>query len=296
MRIAVLADIHGNVPALEAVVADVRECRVDEVLVGGDLVGRGPQGRAVVERVRELGWRSVRGNHEEYLLAFRRREVPPEWLELDEWAAARWMAQEIGSETERWIGQLPFSMTSVVAPEIEVVHGSPRSTQEGIGPWTDDRRLGEMVNGVRGRLLLCGHTHRPMVRPLPPRTVVNVGSVGLSFDGDRRGCWALCERDTEAESWRVELRRVDWDLDALRLVYESSGFGQAAGVTGELLWLEHEQARPWLVPFLGWCQALGRSPHTNHLTDFSAFYRPGESLRVFHQRVGELAAVRDPVV
>ncbi len=71
-KIAVLADIHGNLPALEAVLADIDAQRPDEVLVGGDLVGRGPQGSAVVRCIRERGWRAVRGNHEDYLLGFRR--------------------------------------------------------------------------------------------------------------------------------------------------------------------------------------------------------------------------------
>ena len=75
MRIAVLADIHSNLRALDAVVDDIATRGVDEVVVGGDIVGRGPQGAAVVDRVRELGWPSVRGNHEDYLVAFSREEL-----------------------------------------------------------------------------------------------------------------------------------------------------------------------------------------------------------------------------
>lgn len=83
-RIAIIADIHANVPALEAVLADIETVGVDEVLVNGDLVGRGPSGSAVVDRIRELGWRSTRGNHEDYHLQFRREEVPEEWLTAEE--------------------------------------------------------------------------------------------------------------------------------------------------------------------------------------------------------------------
>ena len=74
--IAILADVHGNVPALEAVLADLERHPVDEVLVGGDLVGRGPQGRRAVAMIRATGWPCVRGNHEDYLLGFRHRRVP----------------------------------------------------------------------------------------------------------------------------------------------------------------------------------------------------------------------------
>jgi predicted phosphodiesterase len=286
VRIAVLADIHGNVPAFEAVIADIHSVGVDEVLVGGDLVGRGPEGRRVIERVRQLGWRSIVGNHEEYLLAFRRGEVPPEWLELEEWAASRWMAAELDTASVEWIAALPFSLQAERDPAVEVVHGSPRSTQEGIGPWLDAHQLERMVAGLSSRVLCCGHTHRAMIRPAGERLVVNVGSVGLPFDGDRRAAWALLE-PTEA-GWRATVRRVDWDLAELARVYETSGFRVAGGVTAELLWLEHQQARPWLVPFLSWCQASGRNPRLTELDAFRNFYHPGESLREFHRRLSEL--------
>jgi hypothetical protein len=81
---------------------------------------------------------------------------------------------------------------------------------------------------------------------------------------------------------------VDWDLAELARVYETSGFRVAGGVTAELLWLEHQQARPWLVPFLSWCQASGRNPRLTELDAFRNFYHPGESLREFHRRLSEL--------
>jgi hypothetical protein len=86
-RIAILADIHGNTPAFDAVAADIDAVAPDEVIVAGDLVGRGPQGNAVVERVIARGWRSVRGNHEDYLINFRRNRVDPTWLISEDWSA-----------------------------------------------------------------------------------------------------------------------------------------------------------------------------------------------------------------
>lgn len=290
VRIAVFADVHGNLPAFEAVVGAIASAEVDEVLVGGDLVGRGPSGRRVVERVRELGWPTLRGNHEEYLLAFRRAEVPPSWFEDEAWAASRWMAAELDEPSTSWIADLPFGLTSALDPLVEVVHGSPRSTQEGIGPWLDDRGLAEMVR-KRDGVLLCGHTHRPMLRQLGACSVVNVGSVGLSFDGDRRACWALLEREHAHDPWRTQLHRVEWDLEVQRHAYRATGFAREGGVTAELLWLEHETARPWLVPFLSWCEARGLAPRPDRLDAFRDFYAPGESMRTFHDR---LAALRTP--
>ena len=127
--IAVLADVHGNMPAWEAAVHDVLRQSPDEVLLAGDLVGRGPQGAAVVQMAGRLGWRGVRGNHEDYLLAFRRGAVPDHWLQDPEWAAARWMAEELGAVGERVVTCLPFDLVARTAPEMRVVHGSPSSNQ-----------------------------------------------------------------------------------------------------------------------------------------------------------------------
>ena len=175
--------------------------------MGGDLVGRGPQGTAVVRRIAELGWRTIRGNHEEYLLEFRAGDVPAEWLHaggvvggaLDGGGARR-------ARRRRWIDALPFSLTSGAAPGLRLVHGTPSSTREGIGPWTSDRRLGEHSSKVEEELLVCAHTHRPLQREVDGGLVVNVGSVGLPFNRDHRAQYAIFHRTTTA-AWRVELRR-----------------------------------------------------------------------------------------
>ncbi len=294
-RIAVLSDIHGNVPALEAVIEDLAGRAVDEVLVGGDLVGRGPQGTAVVRRIAELGWRTIRGNHEEYLLEFRAGDVPAEWLHAAEWSAARWMAAELGADEARWIEALPFSLTSRLAPGLRLVHGTPSSTREGIGPWTSDRRIGEHWSRVDEDLLVCAHTHRPLRREVEGGLVVNVGSVGLPFNRDRRAQYAILEigeggaAPGDARGWRVEMRAVPYDLDRILRIYDETGFLAAGGVTARLLRMELEHAAPLLVPFLEWCKACGEAPDEDRLVRFAEAHTPGEPLGPFFER---LAAAR----
>ena len=171
-RIAVLADIHGNLPALEAVIEDVTSRQPDEILVGGDLVGRGPCGKKVVRRITEMGWRSVRGNHEDYLLAFRHQRVKSRWLSAPEWSAARWMAAELDDDAAHTIGSLPLSLRSDLAPELRLVHGTPRSNGEGIGPWTSREQVEAHLAAVHEPVLVCGHTHRPLECRLPTGLVV----------------------------------------------------------------------------------------------------------------------------
>lgn len=286
-KIAVISDIHGNVPALEAVIEDLARVEPDEVLVGGDLVGRGPQGTEVVRRIAELGWRTIRGNHEEYLLEFRRGEVPSSWLHAEEWSAARWMASELEEEEAGWIGALPFSLASEIAPGLRLVHGTPRSTREGIGPWLSDRRLGEHLAEVDEPLLVCAHTHRPLHREVDGGLVVNVGSVGLPFNGDRRAQYALFEpgEPGTGDGWRVELRQVPYDRERTLRIYEESGFLTHGGVTARLLCMELEHAAPVLVPFLKWAEWLGTAPAEAEIDAFLEFYSPGEPLGPFFERL-----------
>ncbi len=276
MRLAILSDIHGNVPALEAVHRDLLAQGVDEVLVAGDLVGRGPEGGAVVDYVRQQGWPALKGNHEDYLLSFRRRQVPQEWWTLDEWAAARWLAGQLDDQDEAFIDALPFSLER---PGLEVVHGTPASNRQGIGPWTDDATLRRHVAGLDASTLVCAHTHRPLIKIVDGTQIVNVGSVGLPFNRDWRAQYGLFTR--RADTWHVELRRVSYDRDRFLAIYHSSGFLEAGGITARLLRMEVEHATPILVPFLSWTEAGGIAKDVDALDEFLRVFEPGQSLRLF---------------
>ncbi len=287
-KIAVLADIHGNMPALRAVIADLERQAPDEVLVAGDLVGRGPEGSLVVETIRALGWPCVRGNHEDYLLGFVRREVPDSWWREDEWAASRWMAAELTPTAVEYISALPDELRPTTAPGLLLVHGSPCSNQDGLGPWTSDQQLSRHLDSIDENVLVCGHTHRPMIRELRNGRVVNVGAVGLPFNRDRRAQYGLFH--TDGESWRTELRAVEYDTGELLQVYEATGFRAQGGVTAELIRLEVEQAVPYLVPFLKWSRLVGAAPDLSRVPEFLEFYDPGEPLNDFFQRLSALRA------
>lgn len=275
-RVAVLADIHGNVPALDAVVADIALQDVDEVLVAGDLVGRGPQGSAVVQRVRRLGWRCIQGNHEDFLLTLRNgsprvdRETP---LDL---TCHQWMAAELTDEDAAFLRALPLTMASSVAPDVRIVHGSPTSFHEGLGPWTPEDVLRRHLAAMDETVLVGAHTHRPMVRAMEDGCVVNTGAVGLPFDGDWHARYAILGRDDG--HWDVEHRRVPWDRARFLEIYESSGFLESGGLSAELLRMEVMTARSHLVPFLVWAKETGRPEDRDSLRSFAARFDPVRGL------------------
>jgi len=280
-RLAILADIHGNLPALEAVLDDIAHRGVDEILVGGDLVGRGPEGSAVVRRVRELGLPTIGGNHEDYLLSFRRREVPEEWWRSEEWAASRWMAAELADDVVDYISALPFSLTR---PDLHLVHGTPHSNRQGIGSWTSPEELREHLTGVDEPVLVCAHTHRALLRELEEGLIINTGSVGMPFNRDHRAQYALLTRGGRF-GWRAELRQVAYPLDHIFEIYEASGFLAAGGVTANLLRLELEHATAILVPFLEWVQVHRVEPSASQVELFFQEFDPGAPLQEFFERL-----------
>lgn len=277
-RIAILADIHANLPAFEAVISDIERESPDEIIIAGDLVGRGPQGSAVVERVQQLGWPSVRGNHEDYLINFYHGRIPDEWKETEEWAASRWMANELSAEHITYIESLPFSMQSALVPDLHIYHGTPASNQEGLGTWTSSDRLEEIAGEISGTAFATAHTHRPLLEEVGGVTFVNVGSVGLPFNGDWRAQYAILTHDATRGSWEVEFRQIEWDRDAFLETYETSGFLDEGKITSTLLRREVLTARPHLVPFMKWANYLERIPCLDELPDFLDFYDPDLSM------------------
>ena len=270
MRIAVIADLHANLPALEATIRDIGAQGVDKVVVAGDLVGRGPHGTAVVETVRDLGWPCVRGNHEGYLLAFVHRRVPEDWWRTEEWAASRWMQAELTDDVVEFLDTLPTWLNVGGPGGLHIVHGSPVSNREGLGPWTSDDVLHEHLAPLTEPVLVRAHTHRPMRREIGDSIVVNVGSVGLPFNGDWRAQYSIFQ--AQGSGWDVELRQVEWDRPALLRAYKETGFLVNGGITAALLAREVKQARPFLVPFLRWCTARDVVPTTESAGGFLESY------------------------
>jgi putative phosphoesterase len=204
MRVAVLCDVHGNLHALDAVLAEVQKERVDAVVLGGD-VAAGPLPSETMERLTALGadalW--VRGNAD--------RE-PGEWV-----------AELLGSERLRFLRELPDTQRLEVdglGPTL-FCHGSPRSDEEILTAVTSESRLRAILEGVTERVVVCGHTHHQFDRVVDGTRVVNAGSVGMAYEGRPGAYWALLGPD-------VELRRTEFDFDAAAEAMRASGYPDGA--------------------------------------------------------------------
>lgn len=218
MRIAVVSDIHANLTALEAVVADLRITSPDLVVHGGDLVGGGPRPADVIDRVRDLSWPGVYGNSDEMLWKPQRvRDVLQapvlhrvrDLLLTHSIPAIR---SAIGAGRLAWLSALPLRW---VVGEVGVVHSAPHD------PWLNtaqlsDEAMVEVFGALRLPRVVYGHTHQPFIRELQAFTLVNSGAVSQSFDGDTRAAYALLDGPN------VSIRRVFYDVEAeVRLLRQS---------------------------------------------------------------------------
>lgn len=216
MRVAALYDIHGNLPALEAVLADVRAAGVERIVIGGDVIpGPLPKETLAALRGLEIPVLCLAGNGErEVLAAKEEREsgaLPAAVREV-----LRWSAGELDAEAERWIASWPQTRRLEIAGLGEVLfcHAAPRSDTQIITRRTPESRLAPLFaglgTGVGVSTVVCGHTHMPfdrMIGTVRTVRVVNAGSVGMPF-GEPGADWLLLGPGIEPRRTRYDLARA----------------------------------------------------------------------------------------
>ncbi|MFN2567114.1 MAG: metallophosphoesterase [Gemmatimonadaceae bacterium] len=206
VRVAAIYDIHGNLPALEAVLEDIRRAGVDRVVVGGDVVP-GPMPRETLACLLDLDFpvEFIQGNGDRVVLAqlagTESSEVPEQFRPV-----VRWVAQQLHPDDERLLAGWPKTLRVEISGLGEVLfcHATPRNDTEIFTRLTPEDRLSAVFRGLDVPLVVCGHTHMQFDRTIGNVRVVNAGSVGMPF-GEPRAYWLLLGPD-------VELRRVAYDL------------------------------------------------------------------------------------
>jgi diadenosine tetraphosphatase ApaH/serine/threonine PP2A family protein phosphatase len=202
MATGLLYDLHGNLPALEAVLRDARETPVTRWVLGGDYASFGAWPAEVIERLDELQdatW--IRGNWDRWQGGDRADMLPGEGLQ----GALATAVEELGPDVVARLAALPGSHRD---GDTLFCHAAPDSDMDSFLPERSDHD-DELLEGVDARRVVFGHTHLPVDRVEHGIQLVNPGSVGLPFDGDTRASWAVLHDDG-----RVERRRVAYDIEA----------------------------------------------------------------------------------
>jgi predicted phosphodiesterase len=208
VRVAAIGDIHGNLPALDAVLAEIDRDRVDEIVVLGDTVS-GPWPAEVFDLLEERGAQHVCGNADREVLERSDRYGP-----LAAWSAERLGARRLAS-VRRW--PLTHGLTVDGLGVVLACHSTPESNEPIYTRITPDAELDGILSAVDAQALVCGHTHMQFDRTLPSGLrVVNAGSVGMPYERVAAAYWALLGPD-------VELRRTAYDVEGAVAAIEVLG-------------------------------------------------------------------------
>ena len=233
MRVAALYDIHGNLPALDAVLDAVRNADVDEVVVGGDVVP-GPMPRETLRRLLDFDrpMHFILGNGELAILA---QMTAPTDEAVTYWGTPsgppppesvrdvyRWTARKLEPDFQSVLASWPKTVRLEIdgLGKVLFCHGTPRSETEIFTRSTPDERLEPLFEGLDASVVVCGHTHMQFDRRIGRTRVVNAGSTGMPF-GAPSACWAVLGPD-------VELRRTSYDLAQAAERIRATSYPQAA--------------------------------------------------------------------
>ena len=208
MKVAALYDIHGNLFALEAVLREVRDARVDLVVVGGDVLpGPMPRETLACLMALEIPVRFIHGNGDRVVAAHLAggdiSEVPEAFCEV-----IHWTAQQLDAKQRRAIAQWPptYELDIAGLGHTLFCHATPRDDTECFTRVTAEDRLTPVFGTVNASVVVCGHTHMQFERTITGRLVVNAGSVGMPFAAPRGAYWLLLKSG-------IQLRRTDYDFD-----------------------------------------------------------------------------------
>ena len=232
LRIALFSDIHGNLAALDAVLADIDARGVDERYCLGDLVGYGPDPAGVVDRIRGLDIPTVLGNYDDGVGA-RRGECGCYYAttqaRADGAASYAFTAAAIDDERAAWLAALPRELRlEKGALRVLLTHGSPRRMNEYLLPDRTDQFLARLADAADADVVCVGHVHIAYHRTLrgsDGRTVhyISTGSVGKPKDGDSRACWVELTLDGAAGTVDTRFHRVGYDVDATADAMRAAG-------------------------------------------------------------------------
>ncbi|MEX1020261.1 MAG: metallophosphoesterase [Litorilinea sp.] len=289
MRIAVLADIHGNLPALQAVVAELERLQPDYVILNGDLINAVPFSPEVIDLVRSQDWAVVRGNHEFYYLDLGTERAGAGFEDPTRWGQLHWLAARISTKQGAYLAMLPDERLICLpgTRPMRVAHGVPGRNRVGFFTHQPAASIAAEVANIREETVISAHTHVQVDRQVcvhgdadedvfadPHSTeehaaaartwhVINPGSVGLPLNGDTRAQFAILESVDPQQvvgGWQVTHQQVDYDRRPALAAFAEREMLQAGGAISHLFYWELVTGEPEIVNFFQWARHAGHDP------------------------------------
>jgi putative phosphoesterase len=225
-RIAVITDIHGNLPALEASLAAIDATGVKEIYCGGDLVGYGPHPNEVCALIQERRIPTIYGNYD-YAIARDLEDCGCAYVTQHDRALGRqsvaWTLGHTDQASKDFMRGLPFDLRVPLGDQdIHLVHGSPRKVNEYLFEDKPARLYERLAGAEAAQVLVFGHTHKPWIHSYGGVLFVNCGSVGKPKDGDPRAAFAILEADAHGPV-SASIERVPYDAEAVAREVAAAG-------------------------------------------------------------------------
>ncbi len=222
MKLALISDIHANLPALEAVLAHARAQGVKKIWCLGDLVQFNAFPDEVVKTIRNVSSKAIHGNIDLMVLSMKRDLKKTPYKELpEEETPFAWSYLQLSKKNRKYLKKLPEKLeVTLKGYRFLLVHGSPMANDDPIYIDTPDERLVELAANTSADCILCGHTHKPFIREVNGVQFINPGSVGRPIDHDPRASYAII--NVKNSSITVEFFRVEYNIDiAVTAILES---------------------------------------------------------------------------
>jgi predicted phosphodiesterase len=282
MRLAFLADIHGNLPALEAVISDLRTQMPDQVFLAGDMVNRCPWNNEVMDLLADLAWPAIVGNHDLVVGRLHTSHNTPPFTDRQRFRSLWWTASTLHPHHLHTLRCLPAarSIEFKPFPPIRLFHGAPGNMFVGLYPEMEGASVAALLEGVAEPIVVCAHTHRALARRTSGWSIFNGGSVGLPYNGDPRAQYLLLDTIVErgVHRWEACFRQVEYDHSVLRPAYTTSGMLAATGAIGELHLLTAESGQPYSSDFGVWLRSQPddlRGDMEKAVPYYLAMHKPG---------------------
>lgn len=279
MRLAFLADVHSNLPALEAVREDLRVTMPDLVYLGGDQINRCPWPNEVMELIDTEGWPAISGNHELLVSHLSSMAYNSVFDDRRRFADLWWTVGHLKPKHLAEIEVLPGERLIKIgnAPAILSLHGLRENPFEGLTPDMSDEQIELKLANIDEPIIVTAHTHHPLARLFGNQQVFNPGSVGMPYDGDPRAHYLLL--DWDGKQWKPTFRRVEYDLNVVREAFDRMGLFRAYGPLGTLFWQTLETGNPWVSDFQVWLRgqpSIIREDYENAVALYLSEHGPGK--------------------
>ena len=276
LRLALLGDIHGNLPALEVVLDDIDRQAPDAVYLLGDLINRCPWTLEVLDILRQRELISVQGNHDLVLALLNTPESWPQFQDKKRFSNVHWTWEKLRPLDISYLLDLPHDLLIEIegAPPLRLFHGLPGNPFAGILPDADEHVVSGQIELYDEPVLICGHTHQPLDRTIngkhaaarsTPATngqqrILNPGSVGMPYNGDPRAHYMLLDlvKSNGRLDWQPHFQRLDYNLDRVTSTFQSSGLLAASGAIAKLNLRAIQTGLPYASDYLHWVR---NQPH-----------------------------------